>query len=118
MDDVLTEIDRLDERHSERQVRRAPALASAMPPRTATEPSLDLGRRRVCFRNAQTFMAGAIARELRGGMRKSTAFHNSHSPIRHKQPNSLSPPSLAVPSLSCAFIAAIFALTISKSLTQ
>ena len=112
----------LHERHSERQVRRAPALAGAMaatmPPRTATEPSLGLGRRRVCFRNGQTFMGGAIARELRGSMLKSTAFPNSHSPIRHKQPNSLSPPSLVVPSLSCAFIAAIFALTISKSLTQ
>ena len=112
--------DVLQERRSERQVRRAPAMAGAMagtmPPRTATEPSLGLaGRRRVCFRTAQTSMAGSIARELRGGMRKSTAsFHNAHSPIRKASANTLLAPSIILPSLLCAFIAAIIALTISK----
>jgi len=94
MEDVLAELDGLDERFSERRIRRAPA----MPPRVATAPSL--GRRRVCFRNGQTF-AGPIARQLRGGMRKSTALRSANSPIRRKPPNTLSAPSLA---LSRAFI--------------
>ena len=87
MEDVLGEI---DERLSERCIRRTPA---AFPPRTSTAPSL--GRRKFGHR-----MAGPIAKELRGDTRRGWTYGSSPlTPSIRKVPNYHSPLSLVLPSL-------------------